>query len=58
MLETNPFGFEQCIRTWLFMKVLERERELAQRQVLLNRWTAYDDESKMRVRAAGFRWRR
>lgn len=25
------------------MKVLERERELAQRQVLLNRWTAYDE---------------
>lgn len=42
----DPFEWGQCIRAWLFIKGLGYEGELAQRQVLLNVGTTYDEMPK------------
>lgn len=39
--EVDPFEFGRYFRIWLFMKVMEREGESSQKQILLNGWAAY-----------------
>lgn len=39
----DPLEFGKCMRAWMFMQVMAREGESAQRQILLNGWAAFDE---------------